>query len=296
MKHTLLVMVLAITSLGLYACDGCGSGAGQAGWGIMPSNSQHFIGLRVRHRSFLTQPHSIGNMTSGGSNDYFVRAEISGRYSLKNGLMLLATMPFQFGQTGMQMQYGLGDMALTIAGSILEPNESESFKHQLMGGLGIETPTGHFQFDHEIPAVVQQGSKSWDLTSMLMYSLRYNKSGMQLECNYKYSGVNTEHYQFGQMFSGALRAFRTLDINSWRFVPSLAVTQEVWGQDVQDTRYDIDVKYTGGSLLTAAAGLDIFTTRFSVGVEYGRSLHSHIAEGYSSLKHHAQVRLLLFII
>ena len=295
MKYALLAILLTIAAKGSHACDGCGSGAGQAGWGIMPSNNQHFIGLRMRSRSFLTEPHSIGFMHSDGSDDSFIRTEINGRYSFNSGVMLLASIPYNTGRTGQVFKRGLGDISLTVASSLLKPNESKNVKHQILAGIGVETPTGDFEFNHEIPAVVQQGSGSWDLTGMLMYTLRHKNHGIQMDCNYKYSGINPEHYQFGQMIMGGVRLFSSFDKNSWRFVPSIALSQEAWAPDVQDTRYDVEVPFTGGNLLMASGSFDLFSRRFSVGFEYGRSLHSHIAEGYSSLKHNVHVRLLIFL-
>jgi hypothetical protein len=295
MKKTLPFIWLVCASVTGWSCDGCGSGTGQLGWGIMPNNDVHFIGMRMRFRNFNTSSYFNNHTGSAASEDLFFRTEIIGRFALNSRLMLMGVLPYSQSKVGSIQRSGLGDASLSAAALVISPDETRNWKHALQIGIGAETPTGQFHFDHEVPGVMQQGSRSWDLLTSAQYTLRHQNWGVTGEFNWKYSGVNPEYYRYGTNTVAVLRGFWSVQIGPVRFLPSLALQYEQWNSDNQDVRYDIKVPYTEGYLLNAMAGFDMFTSRFAVGAEYGQSLRANIAQGHSALKNHAQLRFIYFI-
>ena len=295
MKKILPLLWLLCACVHGWSCDGCGSGAGQLGWGVMPNNEMHFIGMRMRFRNFHTSSYFNSHRWTTASEDLFLRTEIIGRYALNSRFMLMGVLPYSQSKVGDAQRSGLGDASLSASSLVIRPNETNSWKHALQIGIGIETPTGQFHFDHEVPGVMQQGSQSWDILASAQYTLRHQSWGMSGEFNWKYSGVNPEYYRYGANTVAALRGFWTLQHGCNRFMPSLALQYEQWNSDNQDVRYDIKVQYTKGYLFNAMAGFDVFATRYTVGFEYGKSIQSNIAQGHSTLKNHAQLRFIYFI-
>jgi len=295
MKKILLGLWLVCAGLRAWSCDGCGSGAGQLGWGIMPNNDAHFIGMRMRYRSFHTSSYFNNHSWTTASEDQFLRTEIIARYALNSRFMVMGILPYTQANVGEIKRTGLGDASINAAALIIRPNESRAWKHALQLGLGAETPTGQFHFDHEVPGVMQQGSRSWDLITSAQYVLHHDSWGISGEVNWKYSGVNPEYYRYGTNTVTALRGFWSKQHGCNRFMPSLALQYEQWNSDNQDVRYDIKVPYTEGYILNALAGIDVFTSHFTISAEYGQSLQSNIAQGHSAMKNHAQLRFIYFI-
>jgi len=294
MKYWLIAALCLLAVGNVAACDACGCGTGAMAWGIMPNNNQHFIGFRSKWRAFDTRSHLVEGVMTGNSRDQFLRSELVGRFSFKERFQLHLSVPYTYASNVETTQRGIGDIALAGHVMLLLPKEYSVFKHALQIGIGGEAPTGHFEFSHELPSIMQPGSGSWDFTLYGAYSVRYRDFGLSLEAGRKQNGTTKGYFQQGVSRNAQGKFFYTYRKNDIRIIPGLGVSYEHWDRDLQDTRYNIYMAYSGGELATAQLSLDYFTPKWAAGVEYGKAIYQNIAQGNSALKSNAQLKLLYF--
>lgn len=294
MKYWLMAALCIITVGNVAACDACGCGTGAMAWGIMPNNNQHFIGIRSKRRAFDTRAHLVEGVLTGHSRDQFFRNELVGRFSFKERFQLQFSLPYTYAKNAETTQQGIGDVALSGNMMLIRPHEYSAVKHALQVGIGAEAPTGHFEFSHELPSIMQPGSGSWDYTLYGAYTLRFRDFGLALEAGRKQNGTTRGYFRQGISRNMQGKVFYTFRKNDLRVIPGMGISYEHWDRDLQDTRYHIYMAYSGGELATAQLSLDIFTPRWAAGVEYGKSIYQNIAQGNSALKNNAQLKLLYF--
>ena len=294
MKYWLIAAWCLFAVSHVAACDACGCGTGAMAWGIMPNNNEHFIGVRSKWRAFDTKAHLVEGVLSGNSRDQFVRSEIVGRLSFKQRFQLQYSLPYTYASNSETTQQGIGDVAVSGNVFLLLPDEYEVWKHAMQIGIGMELPTGRFQFSHELPSIMQPGSGTWDYTLYGAYTVRYHDFGLALEAGRKQNGTTKAFFRPGISRNLQGKFFYTLRKNDHRIVPGLGVSYENWDRDLQDTRYNIYMAYSGGELATAQFSLDYFTPKWAAGVEYGQAIYQDIAQGNSAMKNNVQLKLLYF--
>ena len=294
MKYWLIAAWCLIAVSNVAACDACGCGTGAMAWGIMPNNNQHFIGVRSKWRTFDTKAHLIEGVLSGNSRDQFVRSEIVGRFSFKQRFQLQYSLPYTFASNIETTQQGIGDVAVSGNAFLLLPDEYKEWKHALQIGIGMEAPTGRFQFSHELPSIMQPGSGTWDYTLYGAYTVRYRDIGLAFEGGRKHNGTTKAFFRPGISRNLQGKLFYTYRKNDNRVIPGVGIAYESWDRDMQDTRYNIFMAYSGGELATAQFSLDYFTPHWAAGVEYGKAIYQDIAQGNSALKNNVQLKLLYF--
>jgi hypothetical protein len=303
MHKIFLVLLCAFLSISMYACDACGCSIGGDSWGISPNNYRHFAGIRFQYRTFHnSHPASLSGdasegMTSG--DDYFMRAEVMGRFALLPRLQLFGALPYRYnerveeGQTS--IHNGIGDAALQLQWMVLKPG-CNNWKHALQISAGGEAPTGDFRFSHEVPVAMQPGSGSWDWMAGLNYTLRFKNAGFNIEGMRRFNGYTKGGYDWGNSTSASSRIFATLYSDSSSvWMPWIGVNAEYYETNIENMKYQIRAAYTDGHLITSNAGIDFYSDKFGISLEAGLPVISNLAEGYSTMKFHLGARILFFI-
>jgi hypothetical protein len=294
-KIVLALAILMALPFVAPACDACGGGAGSMGWGILPSGNQHFLGFRARSRNFITQGHYLHDEFNPGTKDWFFRSELVGRLAMGKRWQWNIGIPFIHSSLGALKSSGIGDIHGALHYSLLLPKSEAAVQQQFQIGIGGEMPTGKFQFSHDMPSIMQPGSGSWDYSLFASYSIQRKSLGLQTEVFWKHSGITPKRFQQGRSRSVQGKIFYSILKNNGKWVPSVGAAYEHWLRDMQDVDYNLSIAFTGGTLWNMQLGLDYFTPKLAVGVEYAHALHQHIADGNSQLTGMLQCRALLFI-
>ncbi|MBL7811426.1 MAG: hypothetical protein JNL57_04305 [Bacteroidetes bacterium] len=276
MKFTTLIIAIFILSASR-ACDVCPCVPGGGMSGIYPQFRQHFAGLRYQFRSFsYKQPGD----PSADARMIWHGADLMGRYTPVKNVQLMATIPLLYGirkeNTQIYHNSGLGDISLQGSVFLINPGENKIWKHFLSAGAGIKLPTG-FSRVQGVPASLQTTTGAFDYMINSTWILRHRRTGLMQDINYRYACKDARNYQGGQRLTWSARLFywKTMGINQ-HFVPHIFSSVEYAGKDVNRNYY---VKKTGGYSVFSGAGVDYFTTVFSLSLQGSIPVFSKMNDG-----------------
>lgn len=276
MKKTLLVIVIMVASLGrTHACDVCGCALGGGYYGILPQFNKNFVGLRWSQAKFYAYMNHQGEyLGEEYSNDTYNKLELWGRFYVTKRFQVFAFVPYAFNEMNGSHQAvsnsGLGD--ITVVGNVILLNtgtsETAKWKHTLMAGGGVKLPTGANDLEDNGTLVnpnFQLGTGSVDFLTSLVYTLRYQKGGVNLETGYKINTRNNDDYLFGNQFYASTQLFYWQNVKSFSFLPNAGLFYE---QAVHHRKGRALQSNTGGSALFATAGLETYFKTISLGVTF----------------------------
>lgn len=303
MYKILLVLWCGLFAISMQACDACGCSIGRDSWGITPNNYRHFAGIRFQYRTFHNaHPASLSGNASDGmasGDDYFMRAEVIGRFAILPRLQLFGSMPYRYNERvedGISSVHnGIGDASMQLQWMALKPG-CNAWKHALQLNLGGKAPTGNFAFSHEVPVAMQPGSGSWDWMTGINYTLRFKNAGFNIEANRRFNGYTEGGYDWGNSSAFSSKFFVTLYSDSTSvWMPWIGTSAEYFETNIENMKYQIRAAYTDGHLITGNAGIDFYSDKLGISLEAGLPVISELAEGYSTMKFHVGARVLFFI-
>jgi hypothetical protein len=265
------------------ACDVCGCSLGGNYFGILPLYNKNFIGFRWSQAKFHSYIAPTQYLGAQQSNDTYSKAELWGRYYVTKRIQLFAFVPYihndMNGTDQVVSASGLGDINIMANYVLLNTGESKSdFKHTLIAGGGVKLPTGKFDMEDKgkiINRNFQLGTGSVDFNLNAVYTLRYKKTGINLETGYKINTRNSHNYLFGNQYRASAQLFFWQQVGPFSFLPHAGVNYE---QAAMHKDGDIIQTNTGGSAWLGSAGLDIYFARFTVGL----NAQQPIAQNYNS--------------
>ena len=276
MLCTCLMWLCTVNTKAQSCCASGSSSCSMGGGGntsIMPELDKHIIGLNYTYGLYHTtiysgqnvntaDPASLGQgeATKGTVNTL----QLYGRFNLPKRFQISVSVPVHFlkeqNATYTEHSAGLGDVSVMAFYSVFAPQKfvNKNSKHQLRIGMGVKAPTGKFSMNSDglFTTDLQLGTGSVDFLFNLSYVYRYKRFGVSVSPMYKKNLVNRDHYQFGDNAGGALSLF-------YLFNPAkqLAITPRV-GAAYSHTFFNSYNKQlltgTGGDVLRASAGLDIY--------------------------------------
>jgi hypothetical protein len=292
MKNLIVSFSFAILFLFLSfpskACDLCGCGAGSYYLGVMPQFQKNFVGLRYRSASFDSHlGQETGNYSSlFETQERFYTTEIWARFYPHPKLQLLAFLPYQWNfqdeNNTTKSLSGMADASIIAQYEILNTTNdtiSQKFEHSFFVGSGIKLPTGKSDFDEENSLQVananfQLGTGSTDFLLTSQYTIRYKKIGFTADASYKINTENSQDYRFGNRVSSNATLFYLKQFGKFGFMPTLGVYYENSQKDKRENKMVLD---TGGNLVNAVFGTQIYTGRFMFGVNYQTPLKQSLA-------------------
>lgn len=270
----------------ILACDICGCSAGSNSLGILPGFKSNFIGIRHQYRSFSSSPHDVGLNTMPSSIENFHTTEVWAKYMPSNRWQFFAFVPYnQFqrkeDQSDAKLQ-GLGDISLLTNYIFMNTGDSTKriWKQALQAGFGLKLPTGkHTLLIDSLMGNpnLQPGTGAFDLMLNALYTLRYKKSGINLEILYNHPMQNDQNYKFGNRYSGNLKYFYMRKSPQFTFLPHAGV-----GFETSDpNKFNNEVqRYTANKAITVLAGIDIYYKQLTIGFNLKKPLAENNSGGY----------------
>lgn len=277
MQHKKLVftLLLAVSATAGYACDVCGCSLGSNYFGILPQFNKHFVGIRWHYSVFSAQMNHISRLLEDEySHDMYHQLELWGRFYVTPRVQIFASLPYSMnfmrGSHQRVTASGLGDVSLIANYTLINTGEDvgNPWRHTLLAGGGIKLPTGDFRQQDQDELVnpnFQLGTGSYDAVANLLYTVRYQKVGLNLGTTHQFNTANPEGYRFGNQWNASAQFFYWQQMKAWSVLPHVGMYYE---RAAMHTERDIRQVNTGGDALFAQAGLDGFYRNVSLGVTY----------------------------
>ena len=263
------------------ACDACGCGVGSYQFGILPQQTKNFVGIRYQQKFDKTTP-----MHGSQSEEFFRTTEVWGRFYPVKRVQVLALLPYNFNQQkseGVTKQVqGLGDALVLVNYNLINNTDSlyQNVKHNLFVGGGVKLPTGQFNRkveNQELNPNLQLGSGSLDLVANAMYTVRYNKIGLNTNVTYKYNTANKNEFHFGNKIGAGTVLFSVLKVKEMAIMPNAGFSTEITGKD---RHYGDELLESGGHANFVSLGSEFYFKNFSFGVTGQKPVSQNVSEGY----------------
>jgi len=279
-KILALIMLSLAVGHQVIACDICGCALGGNYFGILPLYNKNFVGVRWSQARFHSYIAPTQYLSAQQSDDTYSKVELWGRYYITKRIQLFAFIPYAYnnmnGTDQVVYASGLGDINILANYVIANTGESQSdFKHMLIAGGGVKLPTGKFDLTDKgkiINRNFQMGTGSVDFNLNAVYTLRYKKTGINLETGYKINTRNSHDYLFGNQYRASAQLFIWQEVGIFSFLPHAGINYE---QAAMHKDGDIIQTNTGGTAWLGSGGLDIYIKRFTIGVNYQKPVSQH---------------------
>jgi hypothetical protein len=271
MYKALFIAVLLAAATQSRACDACGCSIGSVGFGMIPLQPAHFVGVGWQHQNFRTEhPPLFKNERTTFSSDEFRRLQVRGRFYFKSKFFTDITVGVadnrveEFGK--ITHLRGLTDPEIVVMGRILKRGD-EMTNNQLIWytGVGLRLPIGKTDESSFLTLPNAQpgaGSTTYVVRSFL--TARAKQVGVMYNVNYLVPTVNKYDYRFGNELTNQVSLFKRYIRKQWRLVP------EIGGRFVYRTKDHLVASQnevndlSGVNLLTAYGGTTIFHDSYGV--------------------------------
>lgn len=295
-------MLIVLASIPSLACDICGSGAGGSYLGLLPQFRKRFFGLRYQQNSLL---HHLG---AGGTVNYLTTTEtywvteLWGATNIGSRFRITAFVPFNFIQRKNQEEHltdqGLGDITVIGYYQLLDRNTTDGrskLAQSLWIGGGIKLPAGKYKpedknIQQSSQNTFQLGTGSTDFSAHVMYDIRLQQTGINLNAGYKMNTRNKYDYQYGNKFTLNTLVYHRLSIgDKVSITPNAGALYETAAKDWKAK--DIQVWETGGYSLMGTLGMEFSMGRISAGVNFQTPLSQKLGEGKVKAKDRGMIHL-----
>lgn len=277
---TLGLMLSALTTV--RACDACGCSMSSVYWGLLPNNSNHYLGFWWQHQRYTT---GLNNQDAIANTEWFNTLELRGRFLVHPKVQLIAILPYAHHIREMDGKpislNGLGDAILMGSYTLWNTRDSiqSAIRHRLAFGGGLKMPTGAFrqsEADQTINPAFQLGSGSWDVLFNMSYTARLSRFGLNVDATYKLNTANQNEYQFGDRWNAALSLFYMGAFRAWEIMPNIGLFGEHSDWDVQEGYYRT---FTGGQALFGTAGVELYNGPVNFGINYNLPFSQDLNDG-----------------
>jgi hypothetical protein len=221
---------------------------------------------------------------------------LSGQYTVNSKLQLLAFVPYHANseETGVARTSltGLGDVTLLANYNLLQL-QTAAVRHVISIGAGLKLPTGKYNPEAAPAAtdeVLRLGSGSLDYLANAAYRVSIGNFTVGALGAYKYTTANKENYRYGDVLTTGATAVYVINQKNFALTPYLQVMHE---QHYRDADHHVLDKETGGTILYAGSGLDVSTSRYTVGLNYQAIAQQNLLHGELTAKPKFSARLSL---
>lgn len=267
------------------ACDFC-----NCYLGLNPHYKKNSIGLRYHSMSYTGSHMEEWQLQklNYSKNDFWelrTVAELHAQYYPLQKLQLLLSFPYIYNSEGNTVGYihhhgndnntsttntyqGIGDPMLIahyqVFNRVSMDTAGNNYSHRLMAGGGIKFPFGNWKIAEGVAddeRVHLPGSGSWDIIGSIVYLSKLGKIGMNTNLTYLLTAANSQSFSYGNRFNGNLVVYYQSTLKSVTVFPSAGAYYE---QAAPDLANGYELLNSGGSILFAHAGLDLYFKKFAI--------------------------------
>jgi len=280
MKKTFVAVLLAIVFQQAHACDICG-GVNHLNPYMFPHLSKSYISLAyLRSLYYSTEDGTNSKITA---NTFL----FSGQYTLNNKLQFTAFVPYHSNESEAGVSKtnlkGLGDITVLANYNVFNL-QTAAFRHAVSLGVGIKLATAVYNTQSLSSAnqeALKLGSGSVDYLLNGAYRVSVGNFTASAVGSYKYTTANNEGYRYGDVLTTGLSAVYIINQKDISLTPYVQVMNEKHYRDADNHVLDGD---SGGSILYAGGGLDVSTSRLTIGANYQAAARQNLLQGELTAK------------
>lgn len=290
MKYIIGCALLLFSSTIADACDVCGASSGNQNLGLLPQMYRHFAGIQYQYNSFSSTHVPLSdNQPVEYSDEYYRNVQVWGRYCIGRKWQLFAFVPYRYnrstytGQT--EPSQGIGDATLLVNYTFIQTSDSSEspIQHRLQGGAGIKAPTGSYKgvsvLEKQGLPNMQPGTGAWDIPLNLNYTLKYNNTGLNMDCSYNITTANRDNYKYGNRLNTQLLAFYWLQGSAVSVLPQIGTRYEYALHDYDNYNRKWLNEQTGGYILSGVAGVQVYYNNIGLQLQYSKPFTQNYGAG-----------------
>lgn len=269
------------------ACDICGCSSSAQTLSLLPMVQRHLVGTRWQGQGYRTVPHG----SAPNSREHFHSFDIWGRWMPHPRWQVMAFVPYQynlrqFDDGTRQHVKGLGDVSLLVQFSIFDSYRPMSgrWRHAFQVGAGLKLPSGDFRrkapmngLETTLPPALQPGTGSTDGLLSALYVASIRRWGASVDGSLRLTGKNCDGYRFGSRAGGAVRFFH---VNNWQRITWTPYLGAQWDHRDADFLQGRQQSETGGWVVLANAGVEVFARNVAFGLTWSQPLAHHLSDGF----------------
>lgn len=316
MKYILLLLWLT-ANLVSSACDICNMYSG-----VLPDDYRNTVGVFHRTRRLdgvmTTQGvvrapgvmrhggHiNIDNLLLNGNEEFSVKeiysvSEFRLRLQFSDRVSVMALLPIvsnlrYINETLAARAGGLGDIAFLGGYQVLNTISAKAekkFRHRmaLHGGFRLPSGAATRQYNDKLLDVdMQPGKRAFDAVAMLEYVSMFGKTGWMFMGSSRVNLLSMSNYVYGNAFNVNMYCFRKIKINDdYAIFPRLGAIYENAMKDYWMREKILD---TGGQVVMADFGIDLYSGSFSIGLAYQKAVINRWGSGQIPVTHRIQAQM-----
>lgn len=262
------------------ACDVCGCGTGFQGIGFIPGSQFHFVGIGYQNDRYQSiHPVLFEDEEEGGSLDRYQSLTIMGRYVIDSKWQVFGYLPLQHKTIKSDQEYqltGLGD-AQAYVNYKLAGNDDLT----LYGAAGFRLPTGRSGVMTQgvlIPNL-QLGNGSFDGLTMVNFTYRGERFGLNAELNGSVRLFSTNDYLFGNRADATALGFAYFQRPKVSLLPQAGV-KVITAMPDRERGLQGTVDFTGGHYLYVPLAFDVYFERWGIRSRVDVPIAGSLSDGY----------------
>jgi len=195
-------------------------------------------------------------------------------------------LPYHFNQQTVENKTtsvkGLGDILVLANYNLLNNTDSlyQKVKHNLWLGGGVKVASGSYDKTiegAEINPNLQLGSGSFDFVANAIYTIRYDKIGLNTNLTYKYNTANKNRFLFGNKFGATSSLFSVIKVKESVLMPNAGFSTEITAKDQQ---YGKEITESGGHINFLNLGAEFYYRNIALGGSFQKPVSQHISDGF----------------
>lgn len=205
--------------------------------------------------------------------------ELRGKLNASNKLSFLFLIPYnkniQVGHDDEKL-IGLGDVTLIGSYTLFDDindlqNSKENIKdfvQVLKISTGLKLPTGKFNvsnLDNELNSNLQVGNGCTDLLLNASYNCRYDKYGLNLNSDVKFSNESSNGLSVGNSFSSGINLFYLSRFEENTILPIIGCVYEHYGKSTKNGNVNLN---SGGNTFLTNLGFDLYFNSLTIGFNF----------------------------
>ena len=284
----LITALIAGISYNAYSCELCGCSASSQYLGILPEFYKQFIGVQYQYTGFTAKQPSLMNPSDyERAYEFNNTYQVWGRYYIGNKVQLFGFLPYHMNSgsdagTAIKTN-GIGDASILANVVLLKDDTNANWNKTLLAGGGIKLPTGKYTgvttLDEQGLPNVQAGTGSWDFIVNANYTMRYQKTGINLDASYTMTTTNQVDYKYGNRLSSGLLGFYWWQKGQITLLPQAGIRYEYTLHDYDNYGHKWLNENSGGNIVFATAGVQAYYKRYGAKVMYSIPVAQHYAAG-----------------
>jgi hypothetical protein len=301
-KHILLFIISAAVPFLSLACDICGCGIGNTYIGILPDFNKHILGVRYRQNAMMTHVGIGGSTSYLTTKETYRIAELWGGWNITRNFRLMLTLPYSFNEKINQgiskTKNGPGDVTLTGYYQLLNTKKviagSKLLVQNLWAGGGVKLATGKYNpsdksSGNDNANLFQSGTGSYDFTLNVMYDIRLQDVGLNINSVYKINTKNRYDYRYGNKFNISSQVYYKFRVKKKvTIAPNAGIQYEISNRDIDK---NMEVTVSGGRLFSGTAGIEVSFGKISFGANMQTPLSQNLANGIVQAKDRAMLHV-----